>query len=829
MNGLLATAARKLRREWRSGELAVLLGALVVAVAAMTAVGFFTDRVAGAVSMQAAEVLAADLVLSSGREIAPQVYTRAREAGLQTATKLSFPSVVLAGDASALADIEAVTRDYPLRGRLRVAATLTGAPAVTDEVPGPGEAWAEARLLARLDTTVGAEIAVGEQTLRVTRVLDFAPDRGWRFADLAPSLMIHLDEVPATGLVQPGSRVSWSALFAGDAGKIEAFKDTLNAEIAPHESLRDLGDLQPEMRSAVERAGRFLSLAALVAALLAAVALAMAARRYAARQLDTVALMKCLGASQRRIVAGVAVELLLLALAGGALGSALGWLAQQGLSWLAADLIGAALPAASGRSVALGFAVAAVLLAGFALPPLVALRRVPPARVLNRDLPAATPGRAVIYGAAIVAVTAILWWLVRDAELVGWLLAGTAATVALLFGIGWLFVFAVRRLRGAGSFAWRYGLANIGRRGGDSVTQLVAFGLGLMALLLLTVVRNDLLETWRATLPDSAPNQFMINIQPEEVEAVAAFLERRTGTRPEIAPLVRARLVAIGAESIAEMEFASARGRRFARRESNLSWTAELPDDNELVAGRWWGGQPAEGGEVSVETEFADALGIGIGDRLVFDVAGEQVSAPITSVRSVEWDSFRPNFFMLLSPNVLEDYPATYIGSLHVPGTSRSTMIDLVREFPGITTIDMNAVLDQVRGVMDKAALAVQYVFVFTLVAGVTVLLAAVQSTLDERRYESAMLRTFGASRAVITRGVATEFVALGLLSGLLAALGAGAAAWVLARKVFELDYWPGGELWLLGLALGALLVGASGSLATRRVVNTPPVHTLRA
>ncbi|MBT8143959.1 MAG: FtsX-like permease family protein, partial [Gammaproteobacteria bacterium] len=646
----LVMSLRKLRREWRSGELLILTVALVVAVAAMTAVSFFTDRVGKAVTLQAAEVLAADLVLSSGREIDQAVYGRAADYNLQTARRVSFPSVVLAGDDSTLADIEGVSGGYPLRGQLRVADSLLGALGPIGDIPAPGEAWAESRLLARLGVDTGVRLEVGEHSVVVTRVLDFAPDRGWRFADLAPGLMINLADIEKTGLIQPGSRVRYTALFAGDSADIGAFRSELDMTIAEHENLRDLSDLQPEMRSAVDRAGRFLSLAALVAALLAAVALSMAARRYAAKQLDQVALMKCLGASQRRITLGVTIELVILAVVGGLLGSLLGWLAQQGLVWVAGDLIGAVLPAPSPRTIVFGVVISIILLAGFALPPLIALRQVPPARVLHRDLPPAQVSRWSAYAAAIGAVVAILLWLIRDVELVIWLGLGALATVLLLYGAGWGFVLAVRRFRGAGGFAWRYGIASIGRRGNDSVIQVIGFGLGLMALLLLTVVRNDLLQSWRETLPADAPNHFMINIDPSEVDDVSAFLLERTGRAPQLAPLVRARLIAIDGVDIADIEFSSNRGRRFAERESNLSWSSELSADNKIDAGRWWGKQPQPGGEVSVEVDFAESLGIGLGDRLRFDVAGEIVEVPVTSFRVVEWDSFQPNFFMVFSP-----------------------------------------------------------------------------------------------------------------------------------------------------------------------------------
>ena len=821
-------ATRLLLRDWRAGELTVLVSALLVAVTAMTGVAFLTDRVGQAVEMRAAESLAADLRLYSATPVPDEYAELAAENNLQTARMSSMPSVVFAGETSSLAAIRAVTSGYPLRGKLKTSEQLLGEVSITETVPPPGEAWASPRLMARLGVDSGVELEVGATTLRLSRVLDFRPDEGWSFVDLAPTLLINLEDLEATELVQPGSRVSHRMLFAGSRGDIDTIKSLLDERLQDGEGLRDIKDSNPQIRSSMDRAGRFLNLASLVSVLLAAVAVAMAARRYSHRHRDRIALMKCMGASRRLIFRSSLLQLALLAVAASVVGTALGFTAQMGLAWLMRDLIGQVLPMPGLQPALLGLVTALSILAGFALPDLAQMGKTPPLRVLRQDLDPPSLRYGISWLAGVAAVLALLLWIMRDTRLVLTIFGGAAATFLALGVTGWLLVYALRGFRGAAGVAWRYGLANIARRGRESVVQVVAFGLGLMVLLLLSTVRTDLMENWRQSLPENAPNQFLINIQPHEVEDMAKFFADKGLDHPGFVPLVRARMTTINGEDVTQMTFEDPQGERWARRDANLSWTDELQADNRIVRGSFWTSTP-EQAEVSVEEDFGNELGLALGDVLDFNIAGETVSATVTSFRTVEWDSFSPNFFMVFSPGVLDPYPATYISSLFVEPENRGVVLDLMRQFPSVTAIDLDAVLGQVRDVMDKAALAVQAVFVFTLLAGLMVLWAAVQATRDERRYESAMLRTFGASRKRVLSGVAVEFLAIGLLAGVLAAAGATLAGYLMAENLFQLDYRFSLTLWLAGPLLGALLVGLSGMAATWRVVTHAPVNVLRA
>ena len=821
-------ALRNLWRDLKSGELSVLLLALMVAVLSLTAVGFFTGRISQGVRAQATEVLAADLRLESPNPIAARYFSEAKARGLRTAQILTFPTAIFSGDASQLAALNAVTASYPLRGRVRIADAPFGVARTTDDIPRRGEVWIDARIIAQLKITLGTPLRIGAATLRVTEVLDYRPDQGTGFVNLAPAALLNYDDVPSTQLIQPGSRVTYAALFAGPAAAIAEFREYLISAKAPGERLREVDESSRQLNSAIDRASRFLNLASLASVLLSAVAVAMGARRYAARHIDTVALMKCMGASQIFVLAISIIELTLLAVFAVAIGALLGYLAQSGLAWVLRDLIRTELPAASLAPLPIALATVLAMLIGFALPPLLQLKSTPPARVLRKSMDAPPLRYGLSYVLALAALFAILWSLVRDTELVLAVFAGVLGVGLVLTLAGYGLVRLTGRLRGGVGVAWRYGLANVSRRGAGSVVQIVAFGLGLMVLLLLAVVRGDLLADWRHSLPADVPNNFLINIRPEERQSLQDFFRLHGLGQPAMFPMVRARITAINSRPSESLKFPGDSGRGFLEREQNLTWSAGLMDDNQLIAGSWW--TPTDFGKplVSISTEYQEALHLRLGDKLSFDVAGEPLTVEVASIRKIRWDSFRPNFFLVFPPGLLDGAAGTYMTSVFLTPEQRPALTDLVRQFPTISVFDVDAILKQIRSIMDRASLAVQYVFLFTLAAGVVVLLAAVQSTRDERRYESAMLRTLGASRGTVLQGVAAEFSALGFLSGTLAAFGATAIGYGLARWVFSLQYTLDPWVWAAGLVCGTVLVGSSGTLATRRVVNTPPVVTLR-
>jgi putative ABC transport system permease protein len=821
---------RLLSREWRSGELGVLLLALTIAVAALTGVGFLVSRISAAVAMQASQVLAADIRLESAQPIEEADVAAARQGGLRTARATSLLSVVFEGNQSQLTDIDAVTVGYPLRGTVMVADQPFAKGLPAPAIPPPGEVWPDSRLLAALGGHVGSMLSVGAADLRVGHVLISRPDEGGTFTGLVPNLLMNASDLARTQLIQPGSRATYAVLFAGAPERVATFKHWLGAHRRPGERLRDISTTSPQIKSAVDRAGRFLSLASLVAVLLCATAVAMSARRYVRRHLDSVALLKTLGATRGFTVWLTTLQLLAVALLGAAIGSAIGYLAQAWLVYaLRGVLASTALPSASFVPVGMGFLTAVALLAGFALPPLLQLSRVPAIRVLRRDIGPPRPLVLLAFGPAVAVVVLLIYWVVLDWKLFLGFTAGLAAFIVLLALTGALLVIAAGRLRAHAGVAWRYGVASLSRRRADSIVQIVAFGTGIMALLLLGIIRNDLDGDWRLSLPADLPNYFFINIPPEGRDPFIAYLRARGARTSRVLPMIRGRLTAIDGRPVQQMRFADHRGEEFANREQNLTWSAALGADNRVVAGRWW--TPADTGHplVSISTEFEQWLGLHLGDRLTFDIAGESFTVRVASIRKVKWDSFRPNFFIVFAPGLFDKVAGTYLTSAYIaPGSARS-LAGLAHRFPSVSIFDIDDLLADVRSVLDKAVLAVQSVFAFTLLAGLTVLLAAVQSSRDERRYESAMLRTLGASRRTVLKSVLAEFAALGILSGLIAAAGASVAAYFLTTRVLDLRYVFSPWACVVGLLGGGFVVVASGWLATRSVVRQPPLATLRA
>lgn len=821
-------ALRSFGREIRSGEVLILLSAVALAVAALTAVGFLTDRISKSVARQANEVLAADLRLRSPDPIPSAWHDAAADYGLETAETQTFPSVIFAGDESSLATIKGVSDSYPLRGRVRIAERLFGEQREVDYIPAPGTVWTDGALMARLGVSVGDRVSVGEVDLVIDAVLTYRPDQSIGFASLAPSIVVNLADLPQTNLINEGSRVSYALLVAGDESDVDAFYASVEDDLPESVRSRNREDSSERAGNAASRAQRFLSLTAVISVLLSAVAIAMSARRFASRRMDTVALMKSLGASQRFVVSAASLQLVLLGVIGVAVGSAVGFAVEAGVTGMLSDLFASDLPDPGFGPVWLGMGAALILLVGFSLPSLIQLRNTPPLRVLRRDAVPPAPSRWFVAGSALIAVAALLYRMIGDAMMLLIVLGGMLGVSAALYVLGRGLVAVMGRSRSGVGIAWRYGLANVSRRGRDSTVQVVAFGLGLTVLLLLTFVRTDLLAGWQQTLDDDAPNNFLINIQPRERASIAAIFESGGIEVPDFVPLVRARMTTINDEDVKTRSYPDEDGEWMANREANLTFAETLSSSNTLVKGEWWPADYDGPPLVSVEAEAATEMGVDIGDRLVFLIAGREVELEIASLREVNWDSFQPNFFMVLSPGALQGLPATYIASLQIPADRRDVLLNMVRQHPTVSVIDLETILNQVKGIIDKASLAVQAVFVFTLAAGIAVLFAAVQSTIDERRFESAMLRALGVRRRTVLSGVLTEFAAIGFAAGLLASAGASILAAIIAVQLFDLGYSFNPGLWVAGLIGGMSLVCVSGFVAARSAINAPPANVLR-
>ena len=834
----LSLAWRQLRRDFASGDIRILFAALVLAVVAVASVGFVTDRAERALAMEANRLLGGDALVRGDAPIGGALLDAANAPGLQRTETVELDSMIRVGEGAdaqlRLGELRALGAGFPLRGSFRTV-DADGVERDAASIPQPGTLWLSRAGADTLGARIGDSIGIGTRAFRLAALVVQEPDASIDYFNVAPKAFLNLADLASTGLVQEGSRIRYRLVVAGDAAAVEAFAATAKANLARGQRIETISDARPEVRSSLDRAGRFLGLAALVSVVLAAVAVAMAARRHGERHLSGVAVMRCLGARQRTLVGIHVGELLLLGLIACTVGVAIAFALQWAVAGWLAQALKVGIPPASAWPALRGYGVGLVVLLAFGAPPVLALRRVPALRVLRRDLDAAEPSAWLVALAGLGGLAALLWWQAGSATLALAMLVGIVATLAALALLAWALILVVRRARAQLRGALRYGLANVSRRAGTSIAQVSALGLGLMALLLLTFVRTDLLDRWQGMLAEDAPNRFIINVQDDQIAPVRAFIATQGVAPPVLFPMVRGRLVERNGEPVRGADYENRTGdadrdrqsQRRADREFNLSMAATLRDDNKVTAGAFWTGVPAAP-ELSVEEEFAAGLGWKLGDRIAFDIAGRRFEAPITSLRSVEWESFQPNFFVVASPGALDGYPASHITAVQVPAERPRFTAELVQRFPNLSVIDVDAVLAQVRSTADQVSTVVQVVFWFSLLAGVLVLLAAVSASQDERLLEGGVMRALGGSRRQLRMAQVSEFAAIGLLSGLVAAIAASMLAGVVAVQVFDLPWRPNWVLAVVGGGAGVAMTLAAGLFATRRVLDAPPSSTLR-
>jgi putative ABC transport system permease protein len=815
---LISLAWRGLWRELRSGALITMFLALLIAVAAVTAVGFFTDRVDAGMRAQAAEFLAADGRIESPDPLAAW-QQKANALGLTTTQTLEFPTVILAGEHTLLVSLKAVGAGYPLRGALTI--STEGQNRQIRQGPEEGRVWLAPRALALLDLKVGDSVQIGQKQFTVSATLQREPDVGNFLAQAAPRAMINLADIPATGLVTPASRVTHYLLLAVPSDMSPSVLNTLAKSLPADLSIERPENSQPAFKTAFDRAARFLGLAAMVAVLLAGAALMLAAQQYNRLQQDPAALMRAFGVQSRQILYLYTLRLVFLALLAAVPGIALGGLAQFGLSALLGSLLDFQLPPPTWLPVGFGVSIALVALLGFALPSLIRLQDTPPLRVLNRQLAAPPTAAVLLFGAGLLAIGLLVWLQARDAWLTTYVTGGMVISFGAFIGIVWLLLQALRRYPARG--VARFGLARLARSPWASAMQIAALTLGLTALLLLGVVRGDLVATWQNQIPNDAPNFFAINIQPDQVPELTQFFKTNHIEDAGLVAMHRARWTTFNGKAVNADQF-TGQAKRLAEREFNLSVMPEhLAADNKIVAGTW---QPDAGW--SVEQGIAKTLHWQLGDELTFLVNGTPVTAAITSIRTVDWNSMRPNFFVLGSAGLLPRQSAQFITSFYLPSPNVEQQKALLRAFPTLTLFDLNQILNEVRTLILRASQAVQYVFLFTLLAGLVVLLSAFAAGEAERIRETAVLRVLGASHRQIMNSLWFEFILIGLLSGLLASIAASGLGALLALKLFDLPWALDWRIPLYGLAAGVLLAALFVPYLGRRVLALPPARSLR-
>lgn len=820
-----------LKRDWASGELRLIGISIILAVACLTSVSFFIDRVHRATEQQATELLAADLLLISSSKIDDAIVKQATDANLIYSLNESFRSVVVKGEHLELAEVKAVDANYPIRGKLKISDSLFGTEQITDLIPESGTVWIDSRLMQALQVNIGDTIGLGQSELTISNRLTYEPDRGGDLFNIAPRLLMNRNDLSATGLILPASRVQYRLLLGGDNETINQFRkiiDKLQSNKDNNLRVQGIRDARPEIKSALERAEQFLGLATLVSIALAGLAIAMSAQRYATRHYDSCAILRCLGLQQKQITQIYLFQLLILGLLCSLIGCGFGYIAQEGLNKLMTGMTQTSLPEPSLLPFVKGILSGLLTVLAFALPQLLSLRTVSPLRVLRRDLNPLPLNSYIIYLIAILTLVFLSPWQSGSIKITLHTLLGLFITAIVLALSAKQMLNLLRRIQPKLKMAARYGLANVTRRANQSTVQIIGIGLGITVMLLLTLIRTDLLENWKDRLPDDAPNYFLINIQPNQTDELASLLSDSLDNEVLLYPMIRGRLIKINGEAVDIESYKEPRAKRLATREFNLSFTESMQSDNKLVAGSWWPEENRNKNYFSVEEGIAKTLGIKLGDNLTYSIAGETITGNVTSLRWLEWDSFNVNFFVVSNPEALESHPSTFITSFYLPALKRSLLIDLVKQFPSITVLDMDAILTQVKTIMQQVIRAVEFVFIFTLLTGITVLFAAIQSTHDERTNETALMSALGASRKQIISGLVAEFLFLGLITGILSAFAASIIELVLAEYVFKIDIAINPLIWIIAPAACCLIIVSAGLYGTRKVLSTPPMAVLR-
>ncbi len=834
---------RTLWRDLRAGELRLLIVAVTLAVAALTAVGFFADRLKGGLQRDARQLLGGDAVLRSDEMTPPVFVTKAKALGLQTAASVSFPTMARAtdadGGASKLAAFKAVPAGYPLRGSLLVSSTTEGKGESKRDIPAPGTVWADASLLDALGLKIGQTLLMGDASFKVTRIITQEPDRGAGFVSFSPRAMINTADVAATNLIQPASRTNYRFAVAGEEQAVAEFVKWASAEIKkPYEAsgirgvrLESLESGSPEMKQTLDRAEKFLNLVALLAALLSAVAVAIVARGFAAKHLDDCAMLRVLGQPQRTIAAAYALEFVLAGLFASALGVAIGFAVHYGFVLLLAGLVETALPAATVLPVLFGVGMGLTLLLAFGLPPVLQLASVPPLRVIRRDVGNLKPASIAVLGVGMLGFAALLVAASSDLKL-GLIAVGGFAGAVLVFAAASYAAVKLLRASVNEDVAPRWlvlATRQLSARPAYAVVQTSALAVGLLALMLLVLLRTDLVDSWRKATPPDAPNRFIINVQPEQGEAFKKALTDGGVTQYDWYPMIRGRLVAVNNKPVTPDDYADDRAKRLVDREFNLSNAAQQPAHNKTVAGQW---TVEEKGAISVEEGIAKTLGLKLGDALSFDIGGQVSSAKITSLRKVDWGSMRVNFFVMFPVANVADVPVSYISAFKAPPAAAKGIQSfdnaLVKAFPNITNIDTTSTLAQVQRVLDQVIRAVEFLFGFTLAAGLVVLFAAITATREERAKEFAIMRAVGARASLLRQVQRAELAGVGLLAGFLASVVALAVGWGLARYVFDFAWTGSWTVPVFGSLAGAALALAAGWWGLRSVLKTPVVETLR-
>jgi putative ABC transport system permease protein len=819
-------ALRLLWRDSRSGELTILVMALIIAVTSSTAIALFADRLQRTMTTQAAEFMAADLVIASPAAIPAEWLDKATQLNLAQAQTLEFSSVLIEHDELLLAGIKAVSSAYPLRGFLKAGNDTALTETVEHTGPKSGSAWVEKRILSALKLNLGDSLTVGEKKLTVSNIITYEPDKRGDFYSFSPRVMINADDLQATGILQPGSHVHYFFQFSGKGKALVEFSRWIKPQLNPSQRIMDIHEDRPELGSALERAERYLGLSSIIVILISGVAIAMATRRYTERHFNATAILRCLGCKQNEILWLYGSQFVVLGLSASAVGCLLGWFAQQALFLLLRSLLPQQVANPGLLAVFFGFIIGMAILLGFALPPLLRLKKVSPLRVLRRELEPMPTSAWLIYGMSIGIIWVLIWRYTDNfkmtATIIGVGLSSLLALGLLVYGL----LLLSRRLMPHLGLTWRFGLHGLLKDTRSSIGQILAFSMTLVAMVLSFTVRTDLIDNWQKQLPENAPNHFALNIFPEQQQSFQRDLQQQQISGSRFYPVVRGRLVAINNTPVQQIVSKDSQGESATHRELSLTWANELPEDNKITAGNWW--QDAQTGQVSIEQKLAKSLKIKLTDRLTFIVGSERFTATVASIRELRWDTMKPNFYMIFSPGTLDAFPSTFITSFYLPESQKNFLNALVKKYPSTSILEVDLILRQLQTILAQLTQAINYLLYFALMAGFTVLFAAVYATLDNRIHEGALMRALGANRAFLRKTHIIEFSLLGLISGLLAVIISEAMLYALYSQIMQMKYSANFYLWGIVPLTGALFVGMAGCWGVRNVLNKSPLPVLR-
>ena len=819
--------ARLLKRDWTAGELKVLLFALIIAVTSMTSIGLFIKRIDNVMLDQSGEFLGANLILQGPREISAETIEHAHKLDLKTSDSISFSSVIVANNQFHLSHVKAVDENYPLLSHIKTSTDLYANEIIRNSGPAVGEAWLVPRLFSLLNIKLGDVIELGERQLTVSAVLKYDPGQTFSFMSIAPKLIMNINDVQSTGIIQPGSRLTYTLGITGDATNRNSFEKWLKPKLNSSQKLMGGTEGSEAVNSAMDKGKQYLSLASMLSVMLSGIAIAIAANRYGERHYNQAALMRCMGAQQKSIIRIFTSQLFILGVIASGIGCLFGYASQQIIASLLKDFFQTPLPAAELFPLLSGFISGLITLFGFSLPSLLRLQSIPPLKVLRDDLTPLPLSLWFIYGLAITSIIGVMWWQSGELKLTLMVLLGSIACSTALFIISSLIVVISKSVLPGLSGPWKIGLQQIIRHKNQNKLQMLSLGLSLMILMLIFLIRNDLMTRWQNQLPEQAPNHFIFNIQNNEVTSITDFLLTNNIKTEGIYPMVRGRIIKINGEDILTTSEHSKLDSSL-KRELNLSWSNNVQENNQVISGTWWDKDSLEKPYISIEKGLARRLKVNIGDSLTFKVAEQEISASILNIRSVQWDSFQPNFYVIFPDGIINQFPVTYISSFYLSRENKQLLNTMIKHFPTITVLEIDDLMNQVKAIMQQVSSTIGYVMLFVLLAGIVVLAAAMQSSMEQRIQSAIIMRTLGAKKSFLQRSYLTEFALLGYLSGLLAVIGTEIVSYFLYTQIFDLNFELHFMLWIYGPLFSSLLIVLFSYLYMGSVTKLSPTKILR-